>query len=227
MIKKFKNILIIAPHADDEVLGCGGLINKYKNLNFTVLICTNANLGAPEIFSESNIKQIQEETFKSHKFLKIKKTLYLNLPAPKLDQYPVYKISNMIKEILLKNNYDTVFFPSHTDLHVDHKIISHCSIVATRPLTKKNKVNLISYETLSETEWGTLEDGISFVPNFFVSLSKQNLKDKIKSFKFFKSQNRNNIHPRSVSGIKSLAEQRGKFVGEKFAESFKIIRFLD
>lgn len=227
MIKKIKNILIIAPHADDEVLGCGGLISKYKNLNFTVLICTNANLGAPELFSESYIKKIKEETLKSHKFLKIKKTLYLNLPAPKLDQYPVFKISNMIKDVILKNNFDTVFFPSNSDLHVDHKIISHCSIVATRPLAKKNKVNLISYETLSETEWGVLEKGICFVPNFFVSLSKTNLKDKIKSFRFFKSQNKSNIHPRSVDGIRSLAEQRGKFVGEKYAESYKIIRLLD
>ena len=27
-----KNILILAPHADDEILGCGGAISKYKNL---------------------------------------------------------------------------------------------------------------------------------------------------------------------------------------------------
>ena len=80
----------------------------------------------------------------------------------------------MIQEVILKNNFDTVFFPSNSDLHVDHKIISHCSIVATRPLTKKkNKINLISYETLSETEWGILENGISFAPNFFVSLTKK------------------------------------------------------
>ena len=34
MIKKIRNILVIAPHADDEVLGCGGLINKYKKSEF-------------------------------------------------------------------------------------------------------------------------------------------------------------------------------------------------
>ena len=30
-----KNILILAPHADDEILGCGGAISKYKNLGYS------------------------------------------------------------------------------------------------------------------------------------------------------------------------------------------------
>ena len=66
-----------------------------------------------------------------------------------------------------------------------------------------------------------LENGISFAPNFLFLYRKQNLKDKIKSFKFFKSQNKNKNHPRSVDGIKSLAEYRGKFIGERYAESYK------
>ena len=33
---KNERLLIIAPHADDEVLGCYGLMEKIKNLGFTV-----------------------------------------------------------------------------------------------------------------------------------------------------------------------------------------------
>ena len=50
MISKFKKILIISPHADDEVLGCAGMISKLSNLDIDVLICSNANIGAPELF---------------------------------------------------------------------------------------------------------------------------------------------------------------------------------
>lgn len=227
MIKKIKNVLIVAPHADDEILGCGGIISKYKNLNFTALICTNANYGAPEIFSKSYIKKIRKETNKAHKFLGIKKTLYLNLPAPQLDQFPIYKISNMLRDIFKKNKFDTIFFPNNSDLHVDHKIISHCTIVATRPLEKDKKFNLISYETLSETDWGSIESEKPFFPNFYVPLNVKNINNKIKSFKFFKSQNKSNNHPRSERGIKTLAEYRGKFITERYAEAFKIIRLLD
>ena len=27
-----KKILILSPHADDEILGCGGIISKYSNM---------------------------------------------------------------------------------------------------------------------------------------------------------------------------------------------------
>ena len=46
------NILVIAPHADDEVLGCGGTIAKHAHFGDSVhiLIATNASIGAPELF---------------------------------------------------------------------------------------------------------------------------------------------------------------------------------
>ena len=50
-----------------------GMISKFSNLDINVLICSNASIGAPELFSKSLIK-IRAETLKSHKFLKIKKT---------------------------------------------------------------------------------------------------------------------------------------------------------
>ena len=58
-----KKILILSPHADDEILGCGGLITKYskKNYQISVLILTNAYKGAPEIYSEKKIHQIRNQ----------------------------------------------------------------------------------------------------------------------------------------------------------------------
>lgn len=49
-----KKILILSPHADDEVLGCGGIISKYTRDGYAVnvLILTNANVGAPELFTK-------------------------------------------------------------------------------------------------------------------------------------------------------------------------------
>ena len=51
------NILVIAPHADDELLGCGAtIVKKIANGdNVYVLVMTNAHIGAPELFSEDNI----------------------------------------------------------------------------------------------------------------------------------------------------------------------------
>ena len=51
----------VSPHADDEILGCGGFISKYSKLkyNIFVLILTNANKGAPEIFSEEKLTRLE------------------------------------------------------------------------------------------------------------------------------------------------------------------------
>ena len=50
--KMKKNILVIAPHADDEILGCGGSISKHiaNGENVFILILTNANIGDNKIF---------------------------------------------------------------------------------------------------------------------------------------------------------------------------------
>ena len=49
-----KKILVLAPHADDEILGCGGTIAKYSKLGSKVYvsILTNANIGAEELFQK-------------------------------------------------------------------------------------------------------------------------------------------------------------------------------
>ena len=61
-----KKILILSPHADDEILGCGGFISKYSKLNYQifVLIMTNANIGAPEIYSLQDMQKIRNESNK-------------------------------------------------------------------------------------------------------------------------------------------------------------------
>ena len=71
------NILIIAPHADDEVLGCGATMAKEaaKGNNVYVLICTNAHVGAPEIFSQELIAEIRSEAKIAHKLLGVKETI--------------------------------------------------------------------------------------------------------------------------------------------------------
>ena len=70
-----KKILILSPHADDEILGCGGYISKYskKNYNISVLILTNASKGAPELYSDIDIKKIRNESIIANKFIGTKK----------------------------------------------------------------------------------------------------------------------------------------------------------
>ena len=228
ILNRIKKALIIAPHCDDEVLGCGGIISKYnKEINFNVLICTNANKGAPEIFSEKYINIVRSEAKSCHKFLGVKKTLFLDLPAPRLDQFPIYKVSNEIKKIIEINKFDTIFIPSKADLHVDHKIIFHASIVASRSINKNSPKNILSYETLSETDFGSFESKNFFRSQLFIRLNKKEINKKIKAFSFYKSQLKSGFHPRTKLSIFDLAKARGRLVNSQYCESFELIKSID
>lgn len=224
-----KNILIIAPHADDEVLGCGATMAKLakQGYNVYVLIATNASVGAPELFSSEVIRQIRSEALEAHKMLGVKETVFLEFPAPALDQYPRYKMSNEINAIIKKFVIDTVFIPHRGDCHKDHTIIHECAMVACRPLANSCVKGVYAYETLSETEWSEPVSTDAFVPTKYVTFSEDEFSVKLKAMSCFKSQLYDFPASRSLEAIEALAKYRGATVSKMRAESFEVLREID
>jgi len=222
-----KKILILSPHADDEILGCGGLISKFSKLNYeiNVLIMTNANKGAPEIFKSKEIKMLRKEAKIANNFIGSKRLFFENLPAINLNNYPVYKISMIINKYIKDINPEIILIPSANDIHDDHKIIFKAAKVSMRPNKKSNLKKILSYEVLSETEWN--EDGKSFNPNYFVCLTKSDINNKVKAFLKYKSQVKKFPHPRSKEGIINLSRLRGSQVFTEYAEAYKVEKILD
>tara|TARA_B110000967_G_C18861651_1_gene550308 strand:- start:564 stop:1238 length:675 start_codon:yes stop_codon:yes gene_type:complete len=222
-----KKVLILSPHADDEILGCGGFISKYSKQNYliNVLILTNANKGAPEIFSLNEIKKLREESKKANKFIGTNKLFFENLPAINLNNYPIYKIAKIIDKYIININPEIILIPSANDIHEDHKIIFKAAKIAMRPNTKRNLKKILSYEVLSETEWN--EDGKSFNPNYFIELKKSDIDNKVNAFLKYKSQVKKFPHPRSKEGIINLSRVRGGQVFLEYVEAFKVEKILD
>ena len=222
-----KKVLILSPHADDEILGCGGFISKFskKNYQINVLILTNANKGAPEIYSPEEIQHLRNEAKIANKLIGTYKLFFENLPAINLNNYPVYKITNLIDRYLANINPEIVLIPSRNDIHDDHKIIFKAAKVSMRPNKITNLKKILTYEVLSETEW--CEDGKSFNPNYFVQLNKSDIEKKVKAFQKYKSQNKKFPHPRSKEGIINLSRVRGGQAFMQYAEAFKVEKILD
>lgn len=222
-----KKVLILSPHADDEILGCGGFISKFSRQNYhiNVLILTNANEGAPEIYSPDEIKRVRNEAKIANNFIGTKKLFFENLPAINLNNYPIYKISNTINKYILNINPEIILIPSANDIHDDHKIIFKAAKVSMRPNKISNLKKILSYEVLSETEWN--ENGKSFNPNYFVVLNKVDIKNKVKAFFKYKSQVKKFPHPRSKEAIINLSRVRGSQAFEEFAEAYRIEKIID
>ena len=223
-----KNILVIAPHADDEVLGCGGTIYKH-HLNgdkVYVAVMTNASNGAPELFSEKDINNIRNEALKAHKILCVAQTLFFDFPAPNLNQYPLYKIADKISFLIKKYKINTIYIPHRGDLHKDHESIYDASLVAAKPLPSQSVNKILVYETLSETDWSDTVSSSVFVPRYFNTLQKSVLNKKIAAMKCFKSQLKDSPNSRSLENLKNLASVRGSTIGNSYAESFDIVRII-
>ena len=93
-----KNILVIGPHPDDEILGCGGLIRK-KIENDQEVFVLIATKGSPQLYSEDKIKKVREEAKEAHTILGVKDTLFFDYYAPDLDLVSQAEISRSLSEI--------------------------------------------------------------------------------------------------------------------------------
>lgn len=221
-----KNILFVAPHADDEILGCGATIAKLASSGYNCysLVMTNAHIGIPSQYSEKDIIEVREEDKEAHAILGTKECFFMDFPAPVLDQFPIYKIASELHRLIIKLKIDTIFLPHRGDIHKDHKMVFDAGIVACRPTGGNPVKNVYCYETLSETEWGTPTATDIFMPNTYFTFSEKEFSKKLKAFNCFKTQVREFPESRSLEAIEALSKYRGACVSAIRAEAFVCLR---
>lgn len=219
-----KSVIVIAPHADDEIIGCGATIAKhvYNEDEVIIVIATNAAIGAPELYTENGIQLVRKEALNAHKILGVKKTLFLDFPAPALNSFPEYKISLEFSSIFNKYNPSFLYIPHPGDIHQDHKAIYRAALVSARPLGGNKISNIYCYETLSETEWTPMQER-PFVPNHFIDVTNH-FQKKIDAMNCYQSQIKDFPHSRSIESFLSLAKYRGSTIGVEKAEAFEVER---
>lgn len=218
-------VLVIAPHADDEVLGCGATIARHVDDGdcVKIAIMTNASVGAPEIFSADAVECVRSEALDAHGVLGVDDTVFLDFPAPALNAYPEYRVSLALSSIIREFLPTHLYLPHPGDLHQDHKAIYRAGLVAARPQGDHKVNNIYCYETLSETEWAPMQGGNAFIPNHFVDVSRY-FDRKLQAMALFKSQLQGFPHSRSLEALTALASFRGATVGVHRAEAFEVER---
>lgn len=217
-----ERILIIAPHADDEVLGCGGLIEKacrYKNDVKVVVIAVG------DITHPHNTKTVQAET----RIQELKDALAIlgcddfevmyKDKDSLLDTIPKSEIISKLDNII--NNYKpTMVFIPLPSYHQDHVVLFETCFAALRPKPNQFIKLIAMYEyPLSswyyQRFWNTGE--------LYLDLS-QTIQKKIEAFIQHKSQRRPPNHLISPESVLKWAEMRGLEIGLSYAEKFYILR---
>lgn len=217
-----KRVAVVAPHPDDEVLGCGGTIARLSAFGAEVHVVI-VTKGQEPAFSAAYMDQVMEEAERAHRRLGVACTHRLDLPAAALDALPAADVNGPLGECLSDIGPDTLFVPFIGDLHADHQIVFTSSLVWSRPRSENAPSRIYAYETLSETNWYAPGLTAAFVPDYFVDIG-DHLESKLASFAMFKSQLKEFPDERSLETITALATLRGSTVFCTAAEAFKIIR---
>jgi len=219
------NVLVIAPHPDDEVLGCGGAIARHARRGDQVHLIV-VTRGMPEVFSPESVDKVRQELSASQQLLGIKTVRYLDFPAPSLDSVPGYLLSSAIQAIVCDVQPDIIYLPHHGDIHVDHKATNMAALVASRPNGSVRVPRLLGYETRSESEWGNPNGSDAFLPTVFIDIS-EHLQTKLAAMQCYTSQLRSSPNARSLEAIRALATYRGHTVNLPAAEAFMLIREIN
>ena len=144
-ITETDRILVVAPHPDDESIGCGGLLAKY-GAQCEVWVLTDGRYGGKE----------DEETVKEIRTIELSNAMQ-ELGINKLRKFDVYDLHLFEREDLLVNEGLSVFtkifvsyrFDEHTDHEMSYKIVK-------RAMTENNlTAELYEYEVWTPLQRAT------------------------------------------------------------------------
>ena len=216
------NILIIAPHPDDEILGVGGTIAKRTTAGHDVYVCVMTK-GCEPLFSSDSVNQVRTECKEADLSLGVKETIFLDFPAAMLETVPRYKLNDAIVKVIQRVKPDEVYLPHRGDMQQDHKMVVDAAMVALRPKYEHVVKRIYAYETLSETGWDIPNTVNEFIPTVYEDIS-DTLEKKLDAMRLFLSQLADYPAASSLGAIEALAKYRGATVNMMAAEAFTLIR---
>lgn len=218
-------ILVIVAHPDDEILGVGGTILKHikKGEEVSILILSDG-----EISKDGNVdvEKRESQAKKVTQCLGVKNIFTERLPDNQFDSISLLRITKEVEKVIKIVEPDTVYTHHVYDLNIDHRLTFQAVLTACRPQLNFCVKKILTFETLSSTEWQIKDQNNMFCPTEHVNISDF-IDRKIEILKIYKDELREYPHPRSVEGVRVLAQYRGMEVGLKYAEAFQTVRHLD
>jgi LmbE family N-acetylglucosaminyl deacetylase len=180
-------ILVVAPHHDDEVIGCGGTMAllALQGLKVDVLYMTAGYSGIPKVKDKRTARKTREiEARKSAAVLKLNRLIFWRYPDRELE-YSLKVVRRLVR-LIRKYRYAGLYFPhadeKDSEHQVVHRIVSEAGWLVSSPYFPElgpptRLERLINYEV-----WTPMVD-FNFVENI-----SEVLPLKIEALQCFASQ---------------------------------------
>jgi N-acetylglucosamine malate deacetylase 1 len=200
------DLAVIAPHMDDETLGCGGLLARASDpLVIFGVESRDQGIEIDEVAAELGFR-----------FVVLNGKEY-EARMLSLDRRALV---GRVEKILAAESPETVCIPSPS-YHQDHVVMFETGLAATRPLSRSGYVarTVLSYE-YPGSAWSY--DGREAELNYYVDISAV-MDTKLAAVGHYNGSQagRQIIDPDVVT---SWARLRGAFAGLEYAEAFRALR---
>ncbi len=216
-----KKMLIIETHSDDSAISIGGLLDKFKDqyeYHFVLMVSSDIKLHHAEFLTRA--ERLEEYRLYVKYF---DGCWHQETPLPLdadslLDTVPKKEIVAHL-ETIIDNVRPATLVCQGPSFHHDHTIVYESVIAATRP-TARYCPNEI-YVSENPTYVHSLGVQTDFKPDFYISLTEEELQKKLDCFEtYFPSQMRNESeNTLSLNGIRAWARYRGIEARCKYAEA--------
>ena len=211
-------VLIIAPHMDDEVLGCGGCIAKHKQNKDTISVVFIAHRIYNHLFNKKMNEVEKKHALRAKSVLKYDNVAFLDLEDERLDGC-VQEIIIPLEKHIQNIKPNIVYLSFRGDNNQDHRAVFEASRVVLRPLATPFIKEINMYEVPSSTDQSPPFSENAFLPNYFINITKY-IDKKIAAYKCYRTEKRGYPHPRSEEALKIFAKKRGIESGFKYAETW-------
>ena len=206
-----KRLLILAPHADDEVLGCGGAIQHYSSRGDQVFVNIVSNRIIDHEVDEEYISDTKSNASSVARMLGIQKLFFSDLIDERMD-LRLIDVIIPIEEVMRKVAPDIVFVPNDGDTDQDHRAVAEACRVACRSVD-----TVFTYEVPGPSRY--------FEPTFYLDIEDY-IDLKIEAMGLYEGEWRPYPHPRSPEGLRIHAQSRGLESDLRFAEAYKLTRHV-
>lgn len=231
---KNKRIMLVVAHPDDEILGPGGsmhrLITEFNCTSKVVILGEGITSRAETRNLEKWKKELhihRQNIEEARKSIGYESVSIYDFADNRFDTVPILDIIKIVEKEKLEFIPDTIFTHHGGDVNIDHQRTFEAVITACRPLQNEVVKTIITFETMSGTEWRASSDPRHFIPNMFIELTQQDLLAKIKAMEAYEFEKRAYPHPRSPEALEIRARMWGVANGLSLAEAFQIVRTLN
>jgi LmbE family N-acetylglucosaminyl deacetylase len=217
-------VLTIAPHADDETLGCGGTLLKHRSQGDHLSWAVVTRAHQPQ-WGQEQLDRKESEIQSVSVAYDFEKVFRLDFPTIRMDTVPLDEVINALRGVIDEARPDCIYLNHSGDVHSDHRVIFSAVTSVVKPFYRaRHQVRrLLSYEVLSSTDAAPPDRATSFVPNVFSDVSAF-IDRKLEIMSLYESEAQPAPLPRANESIRALARYRGATIGVEYAEAFMLVR---